>query len=101
MKRDRLTFEGACNRECGLRFVNCGGPTASGLDGYACENCLEHLVSETETSDGSVSERCSYCGKNPAYKSTDQYWVCRSCALRALAAARDWYKWKKDRKSVV
>lgn len=94
MKRDRLTFEDASNRECGLKFVACGGPTVSGLGGYACENCLAHIVDEFEADRWVDSEQCSYCGKSPASEASDHYWICRSCASSALASAREWYKWK-------
>ena len=88
--RRAISFEESCARPCALSLTVCGGPTASGLDGYACENCLEFVLKQCES--GAVARACcEYCGSSPAYVGLRGRPVCRSCAMQALQTARSWY----------
>jgi hypothetical protein len=91
MNRRRITFNESCARECVLKLVKCGGPTAHGLEGYICENCASFLVAQFEVSSGLSNQRCSYCGGQPTHKTTGQFRVCQSCAAKALKTAKWWY----------
>ncbi|HYW77537.1 MAG TPA: hypothetical protein VFA48_13120, partial [Gammaproteobacteria bacterium] len=80
MNRRRLTIEDAISRECALQLTDCGGPTASGLEGYICENCAEYLLTQIKEGIGLGSDPCSYCGSVPTYNTISQFCVCQSCA---------------------
>ena len=90
MKRP-ISFKEACERPCALKLTRCGRPTVSGLDGFACENCLSHMVEQFDLSavDG---VRCGYCGSSPAYFKAHHTPVCALCAKQALQTARGWYE---------
>jgi hypothetical protein len=92
MERRRVTFEESCARVCALRLVECGGPTASGLDGYVCEKCAEFLVAQTSDSARLAAVPCGYCGRFPTYTAARGQPICGHCAAGGLAAARDWYQ---------
>lgn len=90
MKRDRLNFGDSCNRECELKFVNCGGPTVSALGGYACEKCLEYIVSAIDLVGAIEYGACSYRDSGPVHKAGRNNWVCRSSTAKALTTVREW-----------
>ncbi len=78
-------------RPCSLRLTACGGPTASGLDGYACENCLAYVVRQFAEGGGHGEQRCGYCGCGPTYVGVRGAPICESCARQGLTAAQHWY----------
>jgi hypothetical protein len=91
MERRQITFEESCARACGLRLVECGGPTASGLDGYVCEKCAEFLVAQTNDAARLAALPCGYCGQFPSYAAARGVPICNACAVSALTAAKYWY----------
>src|SRR5450631_2180537 len=95
MERHAISFDESCSRPCALRIVECGGPTAHGLDGHVCERCLESVVASASNQALLKPERCAYCGSSPAFTPIRTSPVCLKCALKALSAARSWY----DRRS--
>ncbi len=96
MTRRRLSFEESCRRPCALRLTECGGPTASGLDGHACENCLAYIVSQFGMNQGLRDERCGYCGGRPAYVGDRGAPMCETCAKSVLKATRSWYNLRSE-----
>jgi hypothetical protein len=94
MERRKLTFEESCSRSCAIKLTTCGGPTASGLEGYICENCALFLVTQFKSGFGRLTKSCSYCGNQPTIKTTSRYNVCHSCAVKALETTRWWYEHK-------
>ena len=91
MDRVKLTFDESVGRPCALRFTDCGGPTASGLDGYACENCLEFVVSRFKADQIESEQLCGYCGGGVAFAGERGQPLCLGCAQKGLEAARRWY----------
>jgi len=61
MERERITYEESCVRECSVHLAACGDPTAHGLDGYSCENCLAFVASKCDAGEASLRESCGYC----------------------------------------
>jgi len=91
MNRRKLTFEESVQRTCSLRLTNCGGPTAHGVGGYACENCLAHILTQFSDDQRLSRQRCSHCGNSPTFVTSNSTAVCESCTAQGLAAARRWY----------
>jgi len=89
--RVKLTFDESLGRPCALRFTDCGGPTASGLDGYVCENCLAFVVSRLNGDQIEGEQHCGYCGGGAAFAGVRGQPLCLDCAQRAPEAARSWY----------
>lgn len=92
MRKRGISFDESCARPCVFRLVECGGPTASGLDGYICENCAEFVLAQAEGIAGAASPSCGYCGQSPGYSVPGKAAVCGRCASAALQAARCWYR---------
>jgi hypothetical protein len=88
----KLSFEESCNRPCGLRLTICGGPTACGLDGYACENCLIHIRNQFLVKSSLHNVNCGYCGAVPSYVAERGVPVCELCAKNAVETVQNWYK---------
>ena len=91
MDRVKLTFDESVDRPCAVRFTDCGGPTASGLDGYACENWLAFVVGRFETHVVEGEQPCGYCRGGVAFAGDRGQPLCRACAEKGLDAARRWY----------
>jgi hypothetical protein len=92
MKRRAISFRESCERPCSLRLSSCGGPTASGLEGYACENCLSFIVQQFDLGLATGAERCGYCGSDPTYVGIRGVPLCGPCAQDGLQTARSWYR---------
>lgn len=86
-----ITIEESIARPCSLRVGHCAGPTASGIGGFACEQCLASLVDRFSQPHGATPGNCSYCGAGPVVQAGTTS-MCSNCAQRALTTARSWYK---------
>ena len=87
-------FEELCARECAIKRVQCGGPRASGLEGYICENCVASLVAATQSKKNMTELPCSYCGNKPSLKTIDDFTVCKPCAAKGLETVKSMYSRK-------
>jgi hypothetical protein len=73
----------------------------SGVDGYACESCLSHVVAQFQASAASATARCGYCGKDRAYAAKRGVPLCEVCARQALETARRQYNGRPDEENGV
>lgn len=94
MEKKPISFDESCARECAIKRVQCGGPTASGLEGYICENCASSLVLMTQSNKNMNELSCSYCGNHPSIATTRGFRICLSCATKGLETVRNWYSRK-------
>jgi hypothetical protein len=91
MEQRTLTFKESALRKCSLRLTNCCGPTAHGLDGYVCENCLAYIAAQFAAGQSLSELTCGYCGKTPTFAGVRGIPICESCAQKGLRATRSWY----------
>ena len=97
MKRRQISFDESCGRPCALRLTQCGGPTASGLDGYVCENCLTYIDEKFESGKATGNEPCRYCSETPTYTGVQGGAICGPCTKKSLDAAKYWYELRDDK----
>jgi hypothetical protein len=90
--RESISFEESCSRSCALILTIAVDLPPSGLDGYACENCLAYVVEQLKSDAATEGERCGYCGSDSVYVGARGVPICVSCAKRALQTSRAWYE---------